>query len=324
MKRMLGCLLALCMLVGVFAGAVCAEPEKKVAAISLLEDQFMKLQQMGFVAAAEDHGYTITVGNSNSDVAKEQELVRTYIEQGYPAIAISLVSGTASLQTLRDANEAGVALGITNHFLESEDYLAGCFSSSHYTLGQSTGKVAHDYIVENMDGKANVGIIQFMTLTAEGSSQRSGGFLDALADLEGVKVVADQDAWVQDDAITVVGDMLTAHPEIDLIWCANEGGTIGATMAVKNAGLAGKVVVFGTDASEQIVDLLKSDDNILQATTGQDAFSMGYQAMEAAILEVEGTNTTKGQCIEVPGILLERDKPEELDAYVENLKTLIG
>ena len=34
--------------------------------------------------------------------------------------------------------------------------------------------------------------------------------------------------------------MLTANPDINLLWGANEGGTIGATMAVKNAGLAGK------------------------------------------------------------------------------------
>ncbi len=33
--------------------------------------------------------------------------------------------------------------------------------------------------------------------------------------------------------------MLTANPDIDIIWSANEGGTIGATMGVKNAGKAG-------------------------------------------------------------------------------------
>lgn len=53
-----------------------------------------------------------------------------------------------------------------------------------------------------------------------------------------------------------------------LISCfaANDGGTIGAVMAVENAGQAGKTFVFGTDASEQIVlDLLKADNDILQA-----------------------------------------------------------
>ena len=37
--------------------------------------------------------------------------------------------------------------------------------------------------------------------------------------------------------------------------------------------------VFGTDASEQIVDLLKADNDILQAVTGQDPFQIGYKTV---------------------------------------------
>jgi hypothetical protein len=46
------------------------------------------------------------------------------------------------------------------------------------------------------------------------------------------------------------------RPDLDAIWAANEGGTAGAVIAVKNAGKAGKVAVFGTDMSEQLARFL--------------------------------------------------------------------
>ena len=59
-------------------------------------------------------------------------------------------------------------------------------------------------------------------------------------------------------------------------------------MAVENAGKAGEIFVFGTDGSEQIVDLLKDDTNILQAVTAQDAYAIGYSTVEALINSLEG------------------------------------
>ena len=52
--------------------------------------------------------------------------------------------------------------------------------------------------------------------------------------------------------------MLTAHPEINVIWACNDGGTIGAAMAVQQAGLAGKVFVFGYDGGDQQTSMILS------------------------------------------------------------------
>jgi len=136
-----------------------------------------------------------------------------------------------------------------------------------------------------------------------------------------VKIVVDQDAWLQDKAITVVTDVLTAHPEIDLIFSANEGGTIGATMAVQNAGKAGKVVVFGTDFSQQMSDLLQDDTNVLQAVTGQDPYKIGVDTMTAIVDRLGGKEiTTMGQGVIVPGMLFVRGDNQKMDDYLAGLK----
>jgi simple sugar transport system substrate-binding protein/ribose transport system substrate-binding protein len=135
--------------------------------------------------------------------------------------------------------------------------------------------------------------------------------------------VTDQDAWLQDKAITVAGDIITAHSDIDIIFSANEGGTIGSTMAVKNAGKAGQIVVFGFDGSEQMVQLLKDPANILQAAIAQDPYTIGIKTMESVIKAVNGEDysDTKGKSFIVPGILLERSNPAGLDTFLADLKS---
>ena len=131
---------------------------------------------------------------------------------------------------------------------------------------------------------------------------------------------------MQDTAVSTVNDILTAHPDVNVIFAANDGGTVGATMAVKNAGKAGSVYVFGIDASEQIASMLQDSDNVLQAVTGQDAYSMGYKSMELLIKDILGENTgvTKGAIETVDGILLDRADQSGIDTFLKNLKERTG
>jgi simple sugar transport system substrate-binding protein/ribose transport system substrate-binding protein len=177
-----------------------------------------------------------------------------------------------------------------------------------------------------LGGKANIAIVEFKSLLPEKSSQRVSGFLEEVQKLPGVKVVADQDAWVQDKAVSVAGDILTANPDVDIIFAANDGGTVGSTMAVKNAGRSNKTYVFGIDASEQIAAMLKDSDNILQAVTGQDAYTMGYKSMEALIKNIKGEQAEikAGEMKTVDGILLSRDDSAGIDKFLSNLKEKAG
>ena len=307
------------------ASTPAASGSKKVAGVVFQEDQFMKLLQLGYKDAAEKAGYEFFPGNTNNDAAKEVEMLNTYIDQGYAGVAIAPISETASVEPLKKAAAAGLAVGLSNSPLDGQDWMTACYSSDNYQLGQMTGEACAKYIEENMDGKAKIGILQFKSLLPEQSGARSQGFIDEVTKLPGVEIVSDQDAWLQDKAITVAGDMLTANPDINLLWGANEGGTIGATMAVKNAGLAGKVVTFGTDASEQTAAMLQDEANILQALTGQDPYTIGQKTMESVLMTVEGKdNPDKGKLVIVPGQLLTREKPDDVTAFVADLKTKMG
>ncbi len=326
MRKVLHVLLVLTMVlvVGgqVFAAAQAETGKPKVAGVVFQEDQFMKLLQLGYKDTAEKAGFDFYPGNTNGDAAKEAEFLNTYVTQGYKGVAISPISEEASLKVLTDAANKGLLIGISNHEFNLP-FLTGAFTSDNYNLGSTIGKAAAKYIKENLGGKAKIAIVQFRTLLPEQSGARSQGFIDQVKDLPGVEIVTDQDAWMQDKAITIAGDIITAHGDVNLIFAANEGGTIGSTMAVKNAGKAGKIAVFGFDGSEQMVQLLKDPANVLQAAIAQDPYNIGVKTMESVVKAVNGEDysDTKGQSFIVPGILLERANPAGLDAFLSDLKS---
>lgn len=306
----------------VFAAAQAEVGKPKVAGVVFQEDQFMKLVQYGYKDTAEAAGFEFYPGNTNNDAAKEAEFLNTYVTQGYKGLAICPVSTEASMKVLTDAANKGLLIGISNQ--ESTlPFITGAYTSDNYKLGSTVGAVAATYINEKLGGKAKIAIVQFKTLLPEQSTARSTGFLDQVKSIPGVQIVADQDAWLQDKAITIASDIITAHPDIDIIFAANEGGTIGSTMAVKNSGKAGQIVVFGFDGSEQMVQLLKDPANILQAVIAQDPYTMGVKTMESVVKAVKGEDysDSKGKTIVVPGILLERSNPAGLDAFLSDLKS---
>jgi sugar transport system substrate-binding protein len=144
----------------------------------------------------------------------------------------------------RKRSNKGIQVAITNMNLGDMSFLAGGYTSDDATNGKIVGTNAAEFIKANLTGpRSTWRRVDFDDQIPEQSKARWDGFLRdwTKPGVEYTKVAA-VSSHVQDDALTKVTDMLTAHPEINVIWACNDGGTIGAAMAVKQAGLEGKVV----------------------------------------------------------------------------------
>ena len=313
-------LIALSLLLVVSATAVAfAEGELKVAGIVFQDDQFMNMLTKGYVDAAADLGVECLTDNTNNDQAKEVELITTYVAQGINGIAIAPLSKDASIAQLQLADEQGVKVAITNLDLTDCDFPVATFASNDYLNCSLVGKVAGEAIVEKFGDKTvKVALIQFKSLLPDQSTSRVNGYLDAIA-AAGVEceVVADQDGWLQDMAIEKVDGILTANPDLDVIIAVNDGGTIGSTMAVINAGKAADILVFGHDGGDQISALVLDEASPLFAAVAQDPYGQGYSAMTALIkaLKGEDVSDTQGQLIYKDGIVLSKADPEGVLKY---------
>lgn len=220
-----------------------------IASVILLEDQTEKVMQTAMRITAEKYGATVIEGQSGGELERETRLLSDYREQGVDAICIYPVSPTGSLAGLENAAKQGIDIYSVDLSMDSK-WLAGYCEANQYNIGQMVGKECAEYIKKNFpDRKPKVAIIQFSSLLPDTSKSRTRGFLSMTQSL--IEVVQDVDAWEAATSTPIVKEVLDANPDLDMIFCANEGGTVGAVMAVQNAGL--KIPVFGIDITEQLV-----------------------------------------------------------------------
>ena len=294
--------------------------DRLIAGIVFQQDQFFNGIQSGMKSSAAKAGVELLLANSDFHQEKEISLVDTFAARGVKAIVISPISPKGSEQALRRASQKGIKIVTYNAPDLPWDFLGANRSSNQSDLGRTTGQAATAFIKDKLGGKAKVALLGFRAQSAEGSDLRTNPFVEAIKAGNEITIVAQQDAWLAERAVAVARDIITAHPDVDIIYAANEGGTVGAVQAVRNAGKQGKIFVFGTDGSEQLANFLLDSDGVLQATTAQQPFLMGAQALDTALALIDGKTVEK--TANVPVLGLNRNDRAALEAYKEDLNKL--
>lgn len=290
-----------------------------IAGIVFQQDQYFRGVQIGMDTASKAASAELLSGNSDGKLEKETQLIDTYLARGVGAIVVAPLSKDGSVAALTKVKEAGIHV-VTYGTTVNGDLAEASVLSSDADLGKSTGLAAKDLLAKLANGgKVKIATLAFKSQLPEQSDARVNGFLDQVKDQ--VEVVAQQDAWLAEKAIAVASDLLTANPDIQVIYAANEGGTIGAVQAVKKAGLEGKVFVFGIDGSEQLANMLLDPDNVLQAVTAQQPLEVGRLAVEAAVALIDGKPVEKN--VTVPVLALSRADTAGVETYLADLKLMM-
>lgn len=287
-----------------------------VGLVMLQGDQYFQGIQTGLKAAVKADGGDIVAANSNNDASTEASAVQNMIQRQVGAILMQPVSVAGSLATMKSITSAGIPLicyGNCAADATSPGVVKGVVQSDNTALGTATGEAAAKYIKAKLSGSATIGILNCDS-AAETCKLRKAGFKKALADA-GVKATfaADQEGFLADKATPVATNMLSANPKINLLWAANEGGTVGEVTAVKQSGKP--IPVFGTDISKQLAGFLLDSNNILQATTGQDPVSTAKAAYGQAKNAAAGKTNSPFE-VQVPGITYTRDDPAPVNKFL--------
>jgi ABC-type sugar transport system substrate-binding protein len=316
MKRNLICACAIAAVLAL-APRIGSAKDLTLAGIVFQQDQFFRAIQLGMQAGAKANGATLLEANSDNKAEKEASLVDTYISRGVDGIVISPVSAKASAPALKRAIAKGIKVVTYNSGVEGD--LASAFlTSQQEDLGKGSGIAAAAFIKSRLGGKARVAVLQFKSQFPEIAAQRVGGFIDQVKGGGDFKVVADQDAWLAEKAVAVASDIITANPDINIIYAANEGGTVGAVQAVRRSGKQGKIFVFGVDGSEQLANFLLDPDDVLQATTAQQPFEMGRSAVQSAVDVIAGKPVEK--MVVVPVLALSRTDLKGVQSFKDMIK----
>ncbi len=285
-----------------------------IAGVVFQSDTFMQTVQAGIQAAADKAGAEVLMGNTENKLDKEASMIDDYITRKVDAIVITPISADGSLAALKKAKAAGITIICFNTCVSEKGVASAFLVTKNEDLGTKTGEAAVKFITDKLGGKATIGMLNCDQF--EGCPPRKTGFQAQMKTVAGAQIVADQAGWLADKAQPVAEAMLQANPTINVLWAANEGGTVAEANAVKTLGLAGKVFVFGTDMNNQMGQMLLADDNVLQGVTGQAPYQMGYDSLGAA-LDVLGGKTVP-ETTNTPTIFFGRGNNDMINQYMSS------
>ncbi len=314
--KKLAVLLAACAFLSV-SGIRAADKKLGIGAILLdvRQEWFVEVIE-GMKAAGKDLGVNVAIFSSDSDVAKESDTIDNLIAQGFDAITMSPQNDEASIPAFERALAAGIPVVPWNSKVASEDskYFVGV---DNYSLGADTGKYAAEFIKSRLGGKAKVAVIG-NTLYSVGRD-RVRGFMEEMAKLPGVEIVANQDAEFKETGMSVTESVLEAHPDTQIVWCWNQGSLLGALAALNGKGNT-DIILMGTDMSVDLARAMLEPSAFLYAVTTQQPYNLGYQAVKAAV-DLAGGKEIPSEIL-VPLMTYTLDDKAEIQKYLDDRKYL--
>lgn len=207
--------------------------------------------------AAEEAGVELIIQDANADASAQMRQFEDFIQMGVDAILFSPCDPVACASAVEAANAAGIPVFTYDGTVEDNSGIASGMYSDFYADGYAAGTWAKEYIEKNLDGKANVAILDFPASPIV-CGLRADGFQDAVEELEGVNVVARQDGKAtRTGGMEVMENILTANGnDVDLVFAINYESGAGAASAIESAGADGKVVcvAWGQEALQKIED----------------------------------------------------------------------
>lgn len=257
-----------------------AQGRPKVGLVTInLQALFFKQVNDGARKAASEKGVDLIIVDGQNDPAKQVRAIETFVTQKVDAIIVLAIDVNGIRPAVETARRAGipviavdakVSVPPANTFIGVDNYKAGV------EIGQWLAK----YVREKMGGKANVGIVGALNSFIQ--NQRRDGFVKALQEVPGIRVVATVDGQnVQEIALSAAENLITANRNLDFVYATGEPALIGVIAAVQSQRVTDRIKVVGWDLTKQAIEGI--DKGYVLAVVQQDPYQEGYQAVLTAL-----------------------------------------
>ncbi len=204
-----------------------------------------------FLARAKELGAQVTVLSANSDDTRQIADVESLITSKMDVIVIVPHDGKAMAKGVEVAERAGIpVIAYDRIIVDSNLDLYMTFDNEH------VGELQAKYILEKLkDGPKPIKLVRIYGSKTDNNAAlfkkgQDAALKDAIA--SGAVVVVHEDwadDWKPENAKRIMNAAITKHGHgIDAVLASNDGTAGGAIQALREEGIAGKVVVTGQDA----------------------------------------------------------------------------
>lgn len=257
-----------------------------------LANEFFKTMEDGAKAHQAENASNyelITEGIKDElDVNRQVQLVEQMVARGVDAIVLAPADSKALVAACKRAQDADIVVVNIDNKLDADVLKDKGMTVPFVGPDNRAGaKKVGEYLAGKLQSGDKVAIIEGVP-SAFNAIQRKLGFEDAM-NAAGMVIATSQTAnWEMAQANQVVSAMVTEHPDLKAILCANDSMALGAVSALRSAGKLEAIKVVGFDNISAAQDLIK--EGALLATADQHGDKLAVFGIEYA-LEMIGTKT---------------------------------
>lgn len=256
------------------------------AVIKGLDNPFFGAMNDGIEAQAAERGVGVEVQAAASldDTTGQADRLATLAGQDLGCFIVNPISETNLVQPLAEVGDVPIVNIDLPVSVDAAQAVGATIDTYIGTDNVAAGRLGGEFVSDQLDGTGTVALIG--GIEGDPTSQaRLDGFQAGLAGgVEVIAIVAGD--WDRQTALTQAETLLTANPDLDAFFAANDVMALGIAQAVANAGLTGEVVVVGVDGIEDALDAVAS--GALTATVSQYPYVIGQLGVDACIAAVEG------------------------------------
>lgn len=237
----------------------------------------------GVKEAAESAGYEYVEHDQQSDQSIMIQGCTDLLNQNIACLVLTPCKPEAAASIYELAESKGIPVILADISTDDQGYLA-CLKSDNYDGGVLAGSYVAEHLTENAKSK------KAAMITVDPSNTnivRSDGFRDTV-EAAGWSVVSELSGQSEPDvAYSCMQDIITANPDVEVVFCSNDPMAISASQAIADAGLkpGEDVYVLGYDAQTNVFDPIKN--GAVLGTVAQDPYSMGSGAVECFLKNLD-------------------------------------
>ena len=238
-------------------------------------------------AHAADYDLLVNGIKNETDLSEQVNLVEQMVARGAQAIVIAPADSKALVPVLKRAADQGVLIINIDNQLDADALVQSGLKAPFVGPDNLAGaKQVGLALAKRLQPGDAVAIIEGVP-TAFNGQQRRAGFEDAMKET-GMKIVSVQAGnWEMEKANALATSILSEHPTLKAILCANDSMALGVVSAIQSAGKQGQILVAGFDHISAIQPMIA--DGRVTATADQHAGQLAVFGIEAALKILKGS-----------------------------------
>lgn len=202
-----------------------------------------KLNNELVMSTYQHDNVTLKFASANDNDRLQKQQIEQFIKEGVNLLIVSPNQIHTISSVIDKAYDAGIPVILFDRKTDSKKYTA-FIGADNYEAGYEMG----NFIGQQLDGKGNIAEICGLQASSP-AIERNRGFMDALKDYSGIKVIARKHGdWVKESGVMAMDSVLSQTKEpIQYVFAQNDRMALGALQSIKKHKVKG-IRIVGIDA----------------------------------------------------------------------------